>query len=64
MASSRLTLQPGDFFKDSLPRCDAYILMEIIHDWPDDEAVVDLRGNPPSGGSASSAVFDRDDCTC
>src|SRR6266404_6974592 len=37
IASSRLTLQPGDFFKDPLPRCDAYILMEIIHDWPDKE---------------------------
>jgi len=43
MASSRLTLQPGDFFKDPLPRCDAYILMEIIHDWPDEEAVAILK---------------------
>ena len=42
MASSRLTLQSGDFFKDALPRCDAYILMEIIHDWPDEEAVAIL----------------------
>jgi hypothetical protein len=43
LASSRLTLQPGDFFKDALPRCDAYILMEIIHDWPDKEAVAILQ---------------------
>ena len=43
IASSRLTLQPGDFFKDPLPRCDAYILMEIIHDWPDKEAVTILQ---------------------
>jgi hypothetical protein len=43
MASSRLTLQGGDFFKDPLPRCDAYILMEIIHDWPDQEAVAILQ---------------------
>lgn len=43
LASSRLTLQSGDFFKDPLPRCDAYILMEVIHDWPDQEAVAILR---------------------
>ena len=51
MASARLTLQPGDFFKDPLPRCDAYILMEIIHDWADKEAIAILqavrRGAPP-----------------
>jgi hypothetical protein len=43
LASSRLTLQGGDFFKDTLPKCDAYILMEIIHDWPDKEAVAILQ---------------------
>jgi hypothetical protein len=43
LASSRLTLQGGDFFKDTLPKCDAYILMEIIHDWPDREAVAILE---------------------
>jgi hypothetical protein len=43
LPSSRLTLQGGDFFKDPLPRCDAYILMEIIHDWPDQEAVAILQ---------------------
>lgn len=41
--SRRLTLQPGDFFRDALPRCDAYLLMEIIHDWDDAEAVSILR---------------------
>jgi len=43
LASSRLTLQGGDFFKDPLPRCDAYILMEVIHDWPNKEAVAILQ---------------------
>jgi O-methyltransferase domain len=43
LASSCLTLQGGNFFKDTLPKCDAYILMEIIHDWPDKEAVAILR---------------------
>lgn len=37
-ASDRLSLRAGDFFKDELPVCDAYILMEVIHDWGDDEA--------------------------
>ena len=43
LASARLQLQPGDFFKDSLPACDAYILMEVIHDWPEKEAVAILQ---------------------
>ena len=43
LASKRLTLQAGDFFRDALPVCDAYLLMEIIHDWGDDEAVAILK---------------------
>ena len=43
MAADRLTLQPGDFFHDALPACDAYLLMEIIHDWGDEEATAILR---------------------
>ena len=29
----RLSLQAGDFFADPLPAADAYVLMEILHDW-------------------------------
>ena len=36
-ASDRLRIIGGDFFHDPLPEADAYILMEVIHDW-DDEA--------------------------
>ena len=43
LASERLTLQAGDFFRDALPTCDAYLLMEIIHDWGDEESVAILR---------------------
>jgi hypothetical protein len=43
IASERLTLQSGDFFKDALPVCDAYLVMEIIHDWADKEAVAILK---------------------
>src|SRR5438132_237736 len=38
-ASDRLKLQAGDFFKDSLPAADAYMLMEVIHDWADEESL-------------------------
>jgi O-methyltransferase len=43
LASERLVLQTGDFFYDALPACDAYLLMEVIHDWNDDDAVAILR---------------------
>ena len=42
-ASERLTLQAGDFFRDPLPTCDAYLLMEILHDWGDEESAPILR---------------------
>lgn len=43
MASERLALQAGDFFRDALPACDAYLLMEVIHDWGDQESAAILR---------------------
>jgi O-methyltransferase len=43
VVSERLTLQAGDFFRDTLPSCDAYLLMEIIHDWADEESVAILQ---------------------
>ncbi len=43
VASERLTLQAGDFFRDALPICDAYLVMEVIHDWRDEEAVAILK---------------------
>ncbi len=43
LASERLTLQAGDFFKDKLPACDAYLIMEVIHDWNDADAVSILK---------------------
>ena len=43
IAFERLTLQAGDFFRDPLPTCDAYLLMEVIHDWRDEESAAILR---------------------
>ena len=39
VASERLTLQAGDFFKDPLPKADCYLIMEVIHDWADKESL-------------------------
>lgn len=51
IASERLRLQPGDFFKDPLPVCDAYLVMEVIHAWNDADALAILhairRAAPP-----------------
>ena len=38
-ATDRLTPVAGDFFRDALPSADAYILMEVLHDWPDQDCV-------------------------
>ena len=38
LATDRLRLQGGDFFKDALPACDGYLIMQVIHDWSDQEA--------------------------
>jgi hypothetical protein len=35
---SRLILQGGDFFRGPLPRCDAYVVMEVLHDWTDEQS--------------------------
>lgn len=37
--SGRSRFQPGDFFfADPLPAADAYLLMEVIHDWDDEDS--------------------------
>src|SRR5262249_61358844 len=41
--ADRLALQGGDFFRGPLPKCDAYLLMEVLHDWSDDESRQILR---------------------
>jgi hypothetical protein len=42
-ASDRLKLHAGDFFKDPLPAADATIVMEVIHDWADEESLAILK---------------------
>jgi hypothetical protein len=49
---ARMACQGGNFFVDPLPSCDAYLLMDVIHEWEDDEALAILkavrRAAPPS----------------
>jgi len=42
-SSERIAFQGGDFFKDDLPVCDAYVMMRIIHDWDDDRSEAILK---------------------
>jgi SAM-dependent methyltransferase len=37
-ASDRLRLVGGDFFVDPLPSADGFVLMEVLHDWTDEDA--------------------------
>ena len=38
----RLSTQAGDFFVDALPAADAYLLLDVLHDWPDEQCVAIL----------------------
>jgi hypothetical protein len=38
-ASARLHVASGDFFTDRLPAAHAYLLMDLLHDWADDDAM-------------------------
>jgi hypothetical protein len=40
---ARLAHVPGDFFRDPLPKADLYLLMDLLHDWPDEDALRILR---------------------
>jgi hypothetical protein len=42
-AAPRIERRSGDFFKDRLPRADAYILGNVLHDWADAQARAILR---------------------
>jgi C-methyltransferase len=61
----RLSLTAGDFFVDPLPAADAYILMEVIHDWDDERAsaILGAVGRAATDGASVliiEAVADND----
>lgn len=41
-SAERFATCAGDFFVDALPAADAFILMEVIHDWEDEQAAAIL----------------------
>ena len=48
----RIRYVGGDFFRDPIPACDAYMLMTVLHDWSDAEAaaiLAQIRRAAPSG---------------
>src|SRR5579859_3189122 len=42
--NDRLTTAAGDFFSDTLPQADCYLLMEVLQDWDDEQCVSILTG--------------------
>jgi hypothetical protein len=49
-AHPRIDYHGGDFFKDPIPPCDAYLMMTVLHDWSDEESATilkNLAGNAP-----------------
>jgi hypothetical protein len=41
--ANRLISQGGDFFRGPIPLCDAYLVMEVLHDWTDEQSRQILR---------------------
>jgi len=39
----RISYVSGDFFKNPIPACDAYLMMTVLHDWSDDESIAILK---------------------
>jgi C-methyltransferase len=52
----RLSARAGDFFVDPLPAADGYVLMEVIHDWPDAESVAILRAVRAAAGTGAKVL--------
>jgi hypothetical protein len=51
-AHPRVSYVGGDFFKDPIPSCDAYMIMTVLHDWSDDESIAilkNIKANAPRG---------------
>jgi hypothetical protein len=54
--ADRLTVVSGNFFTDPLPDCDAYLLMNVIHDWDDDRAIAVLTSVATAGHAGASVL--------
>jgi hypothetical protein len=56
----RLTAQAGDFFVDALPAADAYLLMDVLHDWPDEQCVAILTAVRRAAAADSAVLIIED----
>jgi hypothetical protein len=55
--TERLEIVAGDFFTDPLPACDAYLLMNVIHDWDDKAATAILTAVADAGRPAAATLL-------
>jgi len=49
--------QGGDFFKDTLPASEIYLLMEVIHDWDDEHSKQILSRVRASAGPGARVLL-------
>jgi C-methyltransferase len=54
-SSDRLHIEGGDFFNRVPAQCDRYLMLAVIHDWNDDEAVQILRNVAAAMGNEDRA---------
>ena len=50
--NARIRYVGGDFFKDAMPACDAYLMMTVLHDWSDAESaqiLAQIKRAAPAG---------------
>jgi hypothetical protein len=60
IATPRLRVQAGDFFEDPLPAADLYILMEVIHDWRDEQATRILQAVRAAAAPGATVIVVED----
>lgn len=53
----RVDVVAGDFFHDPLPAGDAYVLMNILHDWDDPSACAILRAVAEAGRAENATIL-------
>ena len=63
-ANPRIDYVAGDFFKDTIPSCDLYVMMTVIHDWSDSDSIAilkNVRANAPTGARLmlAEAIIDE-----
>jgi hypothetical protein len=56
-ADPRISYAGGDFFRDPIPAADLYMLMNVLHDWSDEESIEILRGIRNSAPPGSKVLL-------